>query len=362
MGNISAIQFRSDQPAITDPGQRSVITDLVPNDMVPDVKDFFAELLELIMEPLNPWEPEWLLTQSLYEKHEDDPTKTTMTAYFDCEKLRKLIPGFTLEECCRIMVVTMRPEELFVKTEQYCNGGKKVFEVNTKFHVEEAGFRVEVWARDDTDIRRAGFILAKYADMLYLKPLLLSRSQKVRIRSGVDMPSSGGKSVVTDSLDGFTQEELYETLIRQIKREWLDFKGEIEYTSDAGDFRCDRRMEVPLALLLEALKVEDNRVAEKMDRTKMVALTASKTVLVDGERFHLVSTEYIMDELVKTRFFRVHADPVRIEVWQVLPNGERKANVREATELRTMMAKLCSEADVEQQVQDLDPSQENFYF
>lgn len=395
MGNILTTRAHPNQPAITDPGEQSVITDLITPDLCPNIDEFYDELVEHIMDPIDIHETYYIKEVKKIKKA-DDPTKTNLRTYLDCDKLKKMFPQWPAEitTLCKAWVdVTVRKEEHFVQTEQFTDvknplnpDAENLFRMHricTKFHREEGGFRVEVWMFDHEGKRHASEMLAGFADLLYLKPLLICRyNMKVKVRSGVDMPSSGGVSIVTDAMDKYyTQEKLHEVIVQTMKRECLDTGGEIEYLHGSDDFNLKNRYDIPIpdaaqqsqggAIAEAAAKGLEAAAAAQgaetpeggaADGKKVFHLWRYRKVMVDKERCTMVCSEHLQDELVGTRFCLIHTDPVRIEVWQVLPNGERHAGFKEACLLRMLVSHICKESEVEQEAKDLDESQTNFYF
>jgi len=173
----------------------------------------------------------------------------------------------------------------------------------------------------------AGPFIAGLAEWGYLKPLLVCRiAQKVKVRSNVWMESSGGKSVVTDSLDGFfTGDQFFESLLQQVKQECLDGKGEVEYTSEE-EFKCSVTLDFPE--LAEQLKIPEAK------------WPLQRRVQLDTAGTWITWSDYSHGELLWTRFWRIHSDPVRAEMWTVHPNGTRSAGGKDAVGVRFMLMKF----------------------
>merc|ERR1711920_795127 len=96
--------------------------------------------------------------------------------------------------------------------------------------------------------------------------------------------------------------------------------------------------------------------------SKIFTVTHVKEVTVDKRTHSIFVKEYWQDELHIQRFFLIHAEPTRLETWQVLPNGQRIAGFKEAAGLRLIIWFLTHEAEIEKEVKDMDESQSNFYF
>eukprot|EP00420_Gonyaulax_spinifera_P038939 CAMPEP_0197888306 /NCGR_PEP_ID=MMETSP1439-20131203/21918_1 /TAXON_ID=66791 /ORGANISM="Gonyaulax spinifera, Strain CCMP409" /LENGTH=399 /DNA_ID=CAMNT_0043508213 /DNA_START=81 /DNA_END=1280 /DNA_ORIENTATION=- len=386
---ILSIKVNADQPSIDSPGELSVVTDIVGPDVCPDIQEFFDELVHFIMDPL--WPGEWLFLKEVrFTKCPDDPEKTTIKVFLDIDKIKKFSKDFThpKDELVRLWLdVFIKPKEYHIYTEEFradLDVKTKMAETHSKFHPEEEGFRVEAWCFDHEGKRHAGPVLAWITETMFLKPLLCVRiGQKVVVRSNVEMPESGGKSIVTGALDEyFTQQHVFDSLVRLSKQDTIDQGGQITYNSDS-DFVCYIKHEIPIPKPQEApAAVEDGKAAEDAlaaasplqsavgDEKEAGAAVAggvlkleiTKSIVLIPEMCQMVMTEHIGEELGPTRFVRIHKDPVKLETWIVLPNGERSASGKEACGVRLLLMKLLSEIQIDEEVKDLDSAQDNFYF
>lgn len=353
MGNIGAIQVRPDMDSLLTPGEKSAITDPIGKDVVDDAEELFQELVDFIKDPVAYalGEGFWLKDVEIKDKGEG---ACSVKIIIDGQKLKRFFPQHKPNEddiVRKWMDVIVVHDKLQVRTVDYNpENGEVVHEITTAFILDESGesFRIEIWGMRPDGQRLHGGLIAMFSDMLFLKPLLLCRvSQKVRVRSSVDSPDTGGKSIMTESMDEFyTAEELYDTMLTWYKQQTLDAGGTVVYNSEN---EVTARTEVPLP------------VPEGFEGEKPV-VTMSRNINLDPVNQQFSMHEYLHDELLTTRFVRIRSDPVRLETWVILPSGSRISGGQLAMEMRLVLMKHLSEADVERQVKEAMGQDDSYFF
>mmetsp|Transcript_29929 Transcript_29929/g.85908 ORF Transcript_29929/g.85908 Transcript_29929/m.85908 type:complete len:365 (-) Transcript_29929:76-1170(-) len=364
MGNIESIRFHTDQPSLVDEGQISAVSDLIGPDLVDNMQEFFDELIQYVKDPI-PFTDIgalWLLHDITFEEAGDGAQ--VMRVFMDGDKIRRQVPKD--EEppdwmpkgiFCHIRAwIKVDRVKRRITTIHYWPPESDVMKLNcttTFVPVDEGGFRVEVFALNPEDLsdRRGGPGIAMLAEWLFLKPMLLSRfQQKVKVRSNVWTESSGGLSTVSDPADMyFDREQLFDAMVQFIRQETLNKpEGDIIDKSDT-EFTTINRVEVPMP-------------APEGEAQTMFPLDIRATWILDAKEKWITSMTHVNGELIYSHFWRIHAMPVRVEMWKMQASGARCAGGQEGMILRAVMTALCSEADLRDQVEGLGKDSNNFYF
>mmetsp|Transcript_15025 Transcript_15025/g.22507 ORF Transcript_15025/g.22507 Transcript_15025/m.22507 type:complete len:245 (-) Transcript_15025:132-866(-) len=235
------------------------------------------------------------------------------------------------------------------------NTGEKEFELHSIFHVnkEENNVISEIWVIDAEGNRRSGKWVAGYAEMRWVKPLLLCRvGQKVKVRSNIESRDTGGRSALTEPLDAFfTADQFFEALVGSFKQEAIDFKCETKCKSDT-EFTMTVEADLPLP--------QGQTNPETGGSTWHYS--GCKIVNTDPVNLQICTQDYAFDDLIVSSFFRVHRGPVRCEYWTILPSGIRCGGGKEACIIRLKLMKLISEAEVRGEVEALAADKGTFFF
>jgi len=359
MGNVGAISVHANQESISSPGEQSAISDPIGPDLVDDPHEFFAELIEVSKDPINYLANEHYLVKELRIEG-PNPDEFTCSIILDGKKLQALIPQWKKddEDVCRSRFdVFADRKKLFISSTEWNveKEGVKGLTMNSKFHIDEKEntMRVEIWAITAEGERKAGKFIAGVAEWLWVKPLLACRfGQKVKVRSNIECCDTGGRSSLSEPLDAYyTAQEFYEALINLLKQTCTDLKGEISYKSD-NEFQADWSHEFDLPK--EWVKEEGGEAKGK--------LTLRRSSFLDPAGLQIVTHDYINDEMTMNSFYKVHSDPVRWEFWQILPSGVRRGGGRQAVDMRWMLMKLVSEAEVTEELTSLVTGGNSYMF
>lgn len=328
------------------------MSDPIGEDLIDNVEEFFAELVETVKDPIDftKQEEKWL-TKDI-EIQGKDPDKFNVKVMFDGAKLKKLFPAKENEDdICRYrFAVIVDREKLYMKTVglDEKNEEDTGMQFHTQFHPnkEDKTVKIEVWGVDGEGIRRSGEYISGYAELIWVKPLLLCRlGQKVKVSSNIESYDTGGRSALTEPLDDyFTADQFYEALVDHIKQEGIDFKADIAYKSDT-EFTMAWEHDFPLPPELVQANQESG--------VSTWHFAFEKKVLLDPENRQIVLHEHFGQELTLTQFWRITKDPVRCEFWQMLPSGVRRGGGREACVVRLKLMKLISEAEIRGEIEQL---------
>lgn len=361
MGNIMNIRVHPDVDSIACPGEKSAISDPITEDLVEDLQEFFGELIEVTKDPINYMMLENYFLKELSVTEDGDPDNFEVKVILDGAKINKLYPRPNEDDIIsKWFSATADRKKMHLRTQEWKTVEGKAtdpkelhFEINSQLHADPATktFRVEVWGKDSEGNRRHGPFLAGFAELIWVKPLLMCRfGQKVKVRSNIQMMESGGRSTLTESMEQyFTEEELFEGILTAIKKDALDAQGEIEYKSET-ECVATWNQELP-----QVVPPGEGEGGEKPPK-KFVLRQQCTTV--DHKELLICMSDRILDELVMTHFYRVHKDPPRLEYWQMLPSGLRMGGGVQACMLRLRLMRLMSENDIKQEIESLTPDKD----
>lgn len=357
MGNVGAIHVHHSLPSVACPGENSAWTDPIGEDLVDDVQEFFAELIEVSKDPIDYINREQYFVKDI-EVTGPSPDDFRVKVIHDGAKWHKMVPQFKEDEedFCKTWYECFADRNLlYFKSRQFDPTGEKcTWELHSMMHPnkEEKSFKCEVWAVDHEGTRRHGKFVAGLVEWLWVKPLLLCRfGQKVKVRSNIESYDSGGRVALTEPLDEFfTADQFFEALVNSLKKEATDWGCELDSKSDE-EFTGTFSKEFPLP---------DSMVNKETGQTTW-RYTCSRHVVVDSKGRQVVIHDRVYEELVLMGFYRVYEEPVRCEFWQVLPNGRRMGGGREGCTLRLKLLALISEAELREEVEALS-SKDNFMF
>jgi len=348
MGNWASIKVKPDQESIACPGEKSAMSDPIGEDLVDNVEEFFAELVETVKDPIDFGRQEQWYTKDL-AINDKDPDNFTVKVMFDGVKLKKVFGKENDDDLCRYWFkVNVDRHKLYMKTVGIDAETEKEtgMEFHTQFHPnkEDKTVRIEVWGIDDEGNRRSGELVSGYTELAWVKPLLLCRlGQKVKVSSNIQSYDTGGRSALTEPLDDyFTADQFYEALVEIIKQEGTDWKADVAYKSDT-EFTMAWEADIPLP----------PELVNQETGASTWHFSFAKKVLLDPVNRQIVLHEHLWQELTLTQFYRITKDPVRCEFWQMMPSGVRRGGGREACIVRLKLMKLISEAEIRGEVEQL---------
>jgi len=360
MGNVSTLSVHPKQPSISCPGELSAITDPISKDLIDDVHEFFSELIETVKDPIGHDFVEQYFVKDVRLDCRT-PDEFTCEVTLDGSKMKRLMPTKPDEsDVCRSCIdCSADRAKLYMRTTERspADTSVKTSELHSMFHVDEKdkSVRCEIWGMSPQGERKAGKLIAKLAEWVYVKPLLLCRAgQKVKVHSGIDSGLTGGRSVMTDPLDAFFTAETFHDALVQVfeKGTFEDAKGEVRYTSEREFEGCwEKDFKLPKEMVSKEAGKKTGRVSAK------------RSVVANSDSLQVSIHEYVLDELVMSSFYKTHRDPVRCEFWQeALPSGQRRGGGKQAMVLRLLLLKLISEAEVREQIKELWEDNASYMF
>uniref|UniRef100_A0A7S1RY68 Uncharacterized protein n=1 Tax=Alexandrium catenella TaxID=2925 RepID=A0A7S1RY68_ALECA len=345
MGNVGAIRVHPDQPSLACPGERSTFTDPIGEGLVEDVQEFFEELADSMRNPLS-WSFEYVFLKEV-DVTSPSPDEFQVRVVLDGQKIRRHIPWIQGEEdIIRSWYEgSIDRERLYLETTEFEPVPEKTrrHSLHSVMHPDRRSrsFKVEVWCMGKEGTRRSGELIAGIVEWMWVKPLLACRfGQKVRVHCNIEVPESGGTSAMTEPLDAyFTAEQFFRAVVALAMEEGTPGREIAHKSSMECEVRWRQDFPLPADVLI-------NRETGQ----KTLNVEASRIVVSDPKGLQIAIQERFFDELAMSTFYRIHQDPVRCEYWQGLPSGQRAGGAQQARQLRLLLLKLVSEAEVKNEI------------